>query len=101
MLTRRSLNRRNLLSTALAGSAAFLAGATAARAFSVEPMPHDVAAAYALGCGNAGGHGQLMQTAQTTLRHDIASGLKPPGAQEIVICPICGCRMVVSATPSL
>ena len=94
------LTRRELLSTAIAGSAAFLGGGAAARAFSIEPMPRDVATAYALRCGNVGGHDQLIQTARNTLQSAIASGAKPAGAQEIVICPICGCRMVVSLTSS-
>ena len=95
------LTRRRLLNTALAGSAAFVAGAGAARAFSVEPMPSDVAAAYALRCGgNVAGHDSLMRSAQTALDGEIARGLKPSGTQEIVICPICGCRMVVSADTS-
>ncbi|HVO04799.1 MAG TPA: hypothetical protein VMT54_21575 [Candidatus Cybelea sp.] len=72
-------------------------GAAAARAFSFQAMPADVAASYALRCGNVGGHDQLMQQARVTLDGEIAKGLKPAGAQEIVICPICGCRMVVSS----
>jgi hypothetical protein len=92
------LTRRELLTTALAGSAAFVVGARAAKAFSIEPMPKDVAAAYALRCGGTdGGHAALMQSARATLDGEIAKGLKPASAQEIVVCPICGCRMVVSA----
>ncbi|HVZ02485.1 MAG TPA: hypothetical protein VHA35_23470 [Dongiaceae bacterium] len=95
------LTRRELLSTVLAGSAAFVAGAGGARAFSIEPMPADVAAAYALRCGgNLAGHDALMRSARTTLDGEIAKGLKPAGAQEIVVCPICGCKMVVSADSS-
>jgi hypothetical protein len=96
------LTRRALLNTALAGSAAFIGGAGAARAFSVEPMPADVAAAYALRCGgNVGGHDALMRDARAVLDGEIARGQRPLGAQEIVVCPICGCRMVVSAGSSL
>ena len=86
------------MSTALAGSAAFIAGASAAKAFTEQPMTPDVAADYARGCGGAGGHDQLMQTARTTLLGEIANGLKPAGAEAIVTCPICGCRMVVTAS---
>ena len=92
------LTRRQLLSTAIAGSAAFVAGAAAANAFTFQPMPPDVAADYARGCGNAGGHSQLMQTARAALQGEIASGAKPASAEEIVTCPICGCRMVVTAS---
>jgi hypothetical protein len=94
------LTRRELLGTAIAGSAAFVAGASAAQAFTEQPMPPAVAAEYALGCGGAGlaGHDQLMQTARALLKGEIANGLKPAGAEEVVTCPICGCRMVVTAS---
>ena len=99
------LTRRELLSTAIAGSAAFVAGAalvriSVAQAFTEQPMPPAVAAEYALGCsaGSTGGHNQLMQTARALLKGEIASGTKPAGAEEIVSCPICGCRMVVTAS---
>jgi len=96
------LTRRQLLSTAIVGSAAFVAGASAAEAFTQQPMPPAVAAEYALGCstggGSAGGHDQLMQTARSALQGEIANGIKPAGAEEIVTCPICGCRMVVTAS---
>jgi hypothetical protein len=90
--------RRELLGTAIAGSAAFLAGASVAQAFTEQPMPPDVAADYLAGCGgNNGGHDQLMATARAALQGEIAHGEKPAGAEEIVTCPLCGCRMVVTA----
>jgi hypothetical protein len=94
------LTRRQLLGTAIAGSAAFVAGASAAQALTEQTMPPAVAAEYALGCGggNPAGHDQLMQTARAALRGQIASGAKPAGAEEIVVCPLCGCRMVVAAS---
>ena len=92
------LTRRELLSTAIAGSAAFVGGASVAQAFTESPMPPAVAAEYALGCGAVTGHDQLMKTARTSLLDEIARGLKPVGAEAIVTCPICGCRMVVSAS---
>jgi anaerobic selenocysteine-containing dehydrogenase len=96
------LNRRQLLNGGIAAGVALAAGAAgagSARAFSVQPMPPDVAAAYALGCGSAVGaeHATLIQQAEATLKSEIASGLKLADAQEIVVCPICGCKMVVSA----
>jgi hypothetical protein len=94
------LTRRQLLNTVLAGSAAFAAGAGTAQAFTYQAMPPDVAAAYALGCGNSGDHGQLVQAARSALQGEIASGVMPAGAEQIVVCPICGCRMVVSADSS-
>jgi hypothetical protein len=94
------LTRRELLSTAIAGSAAFMAGASAAQAFTEQPMPPDVAADYMLGCGGASvaGHDQLMQKVRALLTREIASGAKPASAEEIVVCPLCGCRMVVTAS---
>jgi hypothetical protein len=94
------LTRRELLSTAIAGSAAFVAGTSVAQAFSEQPMPPAIAAQYALGCGNgsAAGHSQLLQAARTLLLGEIAGGTKPVNAEAIVTCPICGCRMVVTAS---
>jgi hypothetical protein len=93
------LTRRELFGTAVAGSAAFVAGASAAHAFTVQPMPPDVAAEYALGCSGMsnGGHDQLMQAAREALEGAIARGAKPARAEEIVVCPLCGCRLVVTA----
>jgi hypothetical protein len=94
------LSRRELLSTAIAGGAAFVAGASAAQAFTEQPMPPAVAAEYLAGCtsGNAGGHSDLIARTRALLKGEIASGAKPAGAEEIVTCPICGCRMVVTAS---
>ncbi len=63
-------------------------------------MPPAVAADYLAGCGgaNVAGHDQLMQTARALLKGEIAQGIKLATAQEIVTCPICGCRMVVTAS---
>jgi hypothetical protein len=92
------LTRRQLLNTTLAGSAAFLAGASAAQAFTEQPMPPAVAADYLAGCGgNNGGHDQLLRTARAALLGEIAQGAKPAGAEEVVTCPLCGCRIVVTA----
>jgi len=93
------MTRRQLLSTAIAGSAAFAAGASAAQAFTEQPMPPAVAAEYLAGCGaNPSGHSDLIAKARAFLQGEIASGVKPAGAEEIVTCPICGCRMVVIAS---
>ena len=93
------LTRRELLGTAIAGSAAFAAGASAAQAFTEQPMPPAVAAEYMAGCSGAGlaGHDQLMQSARALLKGEIAKGVKLASAEEIVTCLICGCRMVVTA----
>lgn len=93
------LTRRQLLSTAIAGSAAFMAGASAAQAFTEQAMPPDVAADYLAGCSatSNSGHDQLIEKMRAFLKGEIASGVKPAGAEEVVTCPICGCRMVVTA----
>jgi hypothetical protein len=92
------MTRRQLLSTAIAGSAAFMAGASAAEAFTVQPMPPAVEAEYLAGCGaTPGNHTDLITQARALLKGEIANGAKPAGAEEVVTCPICGCRMVVTA----
>ena len=94
------LTRRQLLSTAIAGSAAFVAGVSAAQAFTEQPMPPAVEAEYLAGCvaTNTSGHSNLIAQAKALLRGEIASGAKLAGAEEVVTCPICGCRMVVTAS---
>ena len=99
------LTRRQLLSTTIAGGAALVGGATlvgipAAQAITEQPMPPAVAADYLAGCTatNVAGHSDLISKALAVLKGEIASGAKPAGAQEIVTCPICGCRMVVTAS---
>ena len=94
------LTRRQLLSTAIAGSAAFVGGASAAQALTEQPMPPAVAADYLAGCTatNVAGHSDLISKTLAILKGEIASGAKPAGAQEIVTCPICGCRLVVTAS---
>jgi hypothetical protein len=92
------LTRRQLLHTTLAGSAAVLSGASAPQAFTEQPMPPAVAAEYLAGCGgNYGGHDQLMQNARVLLKGEIANHTQATGAEEIVICPVCGCGIVVTA----
>jgi hypothetical protein len=95
------LTRRQLLS----GSAAFVAGAAVirmpkAQAFTEQPMPPAVAAEYLAGCTatNVTGHSDLIAQAKAFLKGEIASGARPADAEEVVTCPICGCRMVVTAS---
>jgi hypothetical protein len=94
------MTRRQLLGTAIAGSAAFMGGASAAQALTEQPMPPAVAADYLAGCTatNVAGHSDLISKTLAVLKGEIASGAKPVGAQEIVTCPICGCRLVVTAS---
>ena len=96
------LTRRGLLSGVAggivlgSGAAAFVARSAAA--FTLEPMPKPVAGAFALGCKPlAGGdHSQLIADAQAQLRQEISGGALPANAQQIVVCPICGCRFTVT-----
>ena len=94
------MTRRQLLGTAIAGSAAFVGGASAAQAFTEQPMPPAVAADYLAGCTatNVAGHSDLIAQARAFLKGEIATGVKPADAEAIVTCPICGCRMVVTAS---
>src|ERR1700751_5905328 len=95
------LTRRALLSGVALGGVAVLAARSAA-AFTVEAMPKAVAGAFALACkpraGSGGDHNQLIADAQSLLRQEIAGGVLPANAQQIVVCPICGCRFTVTAS---
>ncbi len=95
------LTRRQLLSTAMAGSAACVAGSSIAQALTEQPMPPAVAADYLAGCSATPsdvGHQDLLRKARALLQGEIASGAKPVGAEAVVTCPLCGCRMVVTAS---
>lgn len=97
MLTRRQL----LVSTVVGGFGTVLA-ARAASALSIETTPRFAADAFAFACKPLGGsdHGSLVASAQATLKAEIARGVLPAGARQIVICPICGCRFIVTADSS-
>src|SRR5689334_8866706 len=92
-----TLTRRQLLAGAALGSVGVGLGARAAQAFSLEPMPAPVAKAYGLACQPTSAPGidhlQLIADTQVLLKNEIASGLKPAGAQEVVVCPLCGCSV--------
>jgi len=99
-----TLTRRQLLAGVALGSVAVGLGSRAAQAFSLEPMPAPVSKAYGLACqpASAGGtdHVQLIADVQAMLKGEIASGLKPANAQQIVVCPLCGCAITVTADAS-
>ena len=99
MLTRRQL----LVGSVLGGLGAGLL-TRGASAFSVETTPRFAADAFALACKplNIGGsdHGQLVAETQAGLKAEIARGTAPANVQQIVICPICGCRIIVTADAS-
>ena len=95
--------RRILFGTVFGGIAAGL-GSRAAMAFSIETTPQFAANAFALACRplNIGGsdHSQLVAVTQAGLKAEIARGTAPADAQQIVVCPICGCRIIVTADAS-
>ena len=97
MLTRRQL----LVSSVLGGFGTSLA-ASVASAFSIETTPKVAANAFALACKPFSGsdHGALVTSAQAILKTEIARGVLAANAQEVVICPICGCRFIVTADSS-
>ena len=98
------LTRRQLLNGATFGGIAAFVGARTAMAFSIEPMSKPVAAAFALACkpASAGGsdHSQLIASVRATLKGEIANGTASANAEQVVVCPICGCRFIVTADAS-
>jgi hypothetical protein len=98
------LTRRQLLTGVALGSVGVGLGARAAQAFSLEPMPAPVSKAYGLACqpSSAPGidHAQLIADTQALLKGEIVHGLKPAGAQQVVVCPLCGCSITVTADAS-
>jgi hypothetical protein len=99
-----TLTRRRLLAGVALGSVVAGLGSRAAQAFSLEPMPQPVSKAYGLACqpASAAGtdHAQLIADAQAMLKGEIASGVKPVDAQQVVVCPFCGCSITVTADAS-
>ena len=67
-------------------------------------MPAPVVAAYALACkpASAGGsdHSQLIADVQAVLKGKVASGALPADTRQIIVCPICGCRITVTTDAS-
>jgi hypothetical protein len=102
MLTRRQI----LIGSVFGGMGASLAWHRAA-AFSIETTPKVAIDAFALACkpfsGPMGGgdHGALVASAQATLKTEIARGVLAANAQEVVVCPICGCRFIVTADSTI
>ena len=93
------LTRRQLLASTVVGGFGTILAASVASAFSIETTPRIAAAAFALACKPLGGsdHGALVSSAQATLKTEITRGVLAANAQEVVVCPICGCRFIVTA----
>ncbi len=96
------LSRRRLLIGSVFGGIVAGMAARTASALSFETTPKVAADAFALACKPLSGsdHGALVAAAQTTLKDEIAHGMLPAGAKQIVVCPICGCRITVTADSS-
>lgn len=94
---------------ALLGMAAGVAGTAilsrGVRAFSVEEMAPDAAAAFDAACRPASNassdHAGLIATARKHLLAQIAGGQVPADASETVGCPVCGCSFTVTADGAL
>jgi hypothetical protein len=109
----RMLTRRHLLSgIALGGLMAPLA-TRAASALTLESMPKPLADMAALRCTAkvdnatftgalpAGDHAALLGQMRDLLMQKIAAGADPKTAQEVAVCPICGCALTVTAQSTL
>ena len=102
-----ALSRRRLLLASIASTIAGGFAARAASAFSIETTPKVASDAFALACKpfsgamGGGGHGALVTSAQATLKTEIARGVLAANAQEVVVCPICGCRFIVTADSAI
>ena len=98
------LTRRKLLTGAALGGIAAGLGGRAALAFSIEPMSKPVAAAFALACRPAAAsgsdHSRLIAAVRAILKGKIVSGAVPASVEQVVVCPICGCRIIVTADAS-
>jgi hypothetical protein len=96
-----TLTRRQLLTGVALGSVGLGLGGRAARAFTIEPMTAPVSKAYGLACQPAAAPGidhlQLIADTRALLKSEIAGGLKPTDAQQVVVCPLCGCSITVTA----
>jgi len=107
------LTRRHLLSgIALGGLMAPLA-LRSATALTLEPMPKPLSDLAALRCTakadtvsltdglpTAADHGDLLARMRDTLMQKIAAGADPKKAQEVAVCPLCGCPLTVTAQAS-
>ncbi|MET1027651.1 MAG: hypothetical protein ABWY00_10820 [Dongiaceae bacterium] len=106
------LTRRHLLSGIALGSLVAPLAARPAAALTVEAMPKPLADMAALRCTAqaenatfttplpAGEHGRLLSQMRDLLMQKIAAGANPATAQEVAVCPFCGCALTVTAQAS-
>ena len=108
------LTRRQLMSGIALGGLMAPLGLRSAAALTLEPMPKPLSDAAALRCtanidtvsmtttvSTAADHKDLLAKMQEALRQKIAAGADPATAQEVAVCPICGCPLTVTAQSSL
>lgn len=107
------LTRRHLLSGIALGSLVAPLSLRSAFALSSEPMPKPLSDLAALRCTakvdnvslagalpGATDHSELLGKMQDLLRQKIAAGADPATAQEVAVCPLCGCPLTVTAQNS-
>ena len=107
------LTRRHLLSGIALGSLMAPLARHSAKALTLEPMPKPLSDMAALRCtakadniSLTGGlpatadHGDLLARMRDTLMQKIAAGADPKTAQEVAVCPLCGCPLTVTAQNS-
>lgn len=107
------LTRRQLMSGIALGGLMAPVGLTSAVALTMEPMPKPLSDLAALRCTAnidnvsltttvpmAADHKDLLAKMQDLLRQKIAAGADPATAQEVAVCPLCGCPLTVTAQSS-
>jgi hypothetical protein len=107
------LTRRHLLSGIALGSLMAPLSLRSAFAISAEPLPKPISDLAALRCTakvdnasltgvvpDASDHSELLGKMKELLRQKIAAGADPATAQEVAVCPLCGCPLTVTAQNS-
>ncbi|TXH34174.1 MAG: hypothetical protein E6Q98_19280 [Rhodospirillaceae bacterium] len=103
------LTRRHLLSGIALGTLVVPLAARSALAITLEEMPKPLSDMAALRCTTqasnlaaagpppVGDHSALLARMRQLLNDKIAAGADPVTAQEVAVCPICGCSLTVTA----
>jgi hypothetical protein len=107
------LTRRHLLSGIALGGLMAPLSLRSAVALTAEPMPKPLVDLAALRCTakvdtislkdavpTTADHGDLLAQMRAALNRKIASGADPATAQEVAVCPLCGCPLTVTAQAS-
>ncbi|MDY0885732.1 hypothetical protein ACFPL7_02875 [Dongia soli] len=103
------LTRRHLLSGIALGTLTVPLATRSALAITLQDMPKPLSDMAALRCSAqasdlaaagplpAGDHSALIAKLRQLLSDKIAAGANPMTAQEVAVCPICGCSLTVTA----